>query len=250
MGNLIQSLSQTPLPTILVAAGILFLFIGIGGHLGAQIATDTIKRKLAGALGGVLLVCGISFYFGGQLNNYASKEISSPSKTVKESTCQLRANTLPPGRITESQEQFSMLEATLTVQSGDDQIIVGKMSIESGDSTRCEILSSSGGQPITLKETILSDVTKTTTSIADNNTTETEEGVFSGHSVLIEKKGGTWIKSLLGAEPTEEQKAELREPYADEYETYPSDSVKVGTTWTLGGAAVGIHKRLRELAFC
>lgn len=235
MSDLINSLSGTPLPTILVVAGVVFLFLSIGGRLGAQIATDTIKRTFAGVLGSVLLIGGISLYMGGQLYDQAPEGESKPSKVTNKKTYTLRADSVPPGRIIEVLTQFSWPEANMTIVSGADQTKNVKISVVSNEITKSEILSSLGGRPTALKETILSDTTKTTTYIDGDEKTVTEEGSLSGHSILIEKQGGRWVKSLLGAEPTAEQQAELREPYGDEYETYPAGSVEVGTTWALDG---------------
>ena len=104
MGNLIQSLSQTPLPTILVVAGILFLFLSIGGHLGAKVTTDSIKRKFAGMLGVVLMIGGISLYFAGELNDQKSQE-SPLSEVVRDNAYELRANSIPSGRVIEESSQ-------------------------------------------------------------------------------------------------------------------------------------------------
>jgi len=231
--DLIQSLSQTPLPTILVVAGIIFLFLSIGGRLGAQIATDTIKRKFAGLLGVMLLIGGISLYFAGQLPTQVPRK-ESPSKTVEKNAYQLRASSLPSGRITEEKMQFSLSEGTLTFQN-DDQVAAGRITMEGGESSKHEILSSSQGRPTALKKTILSEFTTTTIEIAGNITNETVNGPLAGHRILIEKQDGIWSKRLLDAEPTEEQRTELRSPYADEYETYPAGMVEVGATWKLDG---------------
>lgn len=245
MSDLIQFLSQTPLPTILVVAGILFLFLSIGGRLGAQITTDIIKRKSAGILGVVLLTIGLSLSLAGQLRHHNPQEPTLP-KVVRDNSYLLRADSVPPGRVTEEKSQFRLSEGTLTLQSGEEHVI-GKINIVSSDSSKLEVLSSSDGRPTVLKETILSDVTKTTTHVAEDVTTDTENGVLSGHSILIEKKGGTWIRSLLGAEPTEAQRTELRSPYADEYETYPAGAVEIGTTWTLDGPQVAYFSGLGNL---
>ena len=59
MIELIEKLSETPLPTILVIAGLLFLFIGLGGRFTANVVTDKVNVKLAAFVGAVLLLMGI-----------------------------------------------------------------------------------------------------------------------------------------------------------------------------------------------
>jgi hypothetical protein len=61
-GILIQ-IAKTPLPTILVMAGIIFLFLAIVGKLGASIVVSPQKQRLAGLLGSVLLTGGLVLYF-------------------------------------------------------------------------------------------------------------------------------------------------------------------------------------------
>ncbi len=60
--NILKGLAETPVPTILVIAGILFLFIALGGQFGAKIVTDKMKTKAAGILGIILLLIGITIF--------------------------------------------------------------------------------------------------------------------------------------------------------------------------------------------
>ena len=61
MIELVEKLSQTPLPTILVVAGSLFLFVGLGG-IKANIITEKVNVKMATFSGVVLLLLGIIIY--------------------------------------------------------------------------------------------------------------------------------------------------------------------------------------------
>ena len=62
MLDLFDKLSQTPLPTILVVAGILFLFIGLGGKFAAHLITDRINKIIALRIGTILLIIGTFIY--------------------------------------------------------------------------------------------------------------------------------------------------------------------------------------------
>ncbi|MEA3467127.1 MAG: hypothetical protein U9R57_02760 [Thermodesulfobacteriota bacterium] len=62
MEKLIVEIARTPLPTILVMAGILFLFLAVVGKLGAWIVVSPQKQKLAGVLGSLLLIAGVILY--------------------------------------------------------------------------------------------------------------------------------------------------------------------------------------------
>jgi hypothetical protein len=66
MLELIKSLVTTPIPTILVIAGLFFLFLAIGGQFGAKIVTDRIKPQSAGIVGAVLLIAGVAIYWLGE----------------------------------------------------------------------------------------------------------------------------------------------------------------------------------------
>ncbi len=58
----ITSIINTPIPTILIIIGAVFLFVAIGGQFKTTIVTDRIKPKLAGVLGGIFLVIGLTAY--------------------------------------------------------------------------------------------------------------------------------------------------------------------------------------------
>ncbi|MDZ7291678.1 MAG: hypothetical protein ONB44_17565 [candidate division KSB1 bacterium] len=66
MLELIKSLATTPIPTILVVAGLFFLFLAIGGQFGAKIVTDRVKPQSAGIVGAVLLLAGVAIYWFGE----------------------------------------------------------------------------------------------------------------------------------------------------------------------------------------
>ena len=62
MEDIFIEIVKTPLPTILVMSGILFLFLAVVGKFGARIAVNPQKQRLAGLLGAVLLVGGVALY--------------------------------------------------------------------------------------------------------------------------------------------------------------------------------------------
>jgi len=62
MDKAIEALAGTPLPTILAVAGILFIFVAIGGQFGAQIVTDRIKPRAATIVGVLLLIVGVGIH--------------------------------------------------------------------------------------------------------------------------------------------------------------------------------------------
>ena len=63
--ELLKSLADTPIPTILVVAGLFFLFLAIGGQIGAKIVTDKVKQLYAAVLGGICVLLGLAIYWMG-----------------------------------------------------------------------------------------------------------------------------------------------------------------------------------------
>jgi hypothetical protein len=62
MGDFFRAVGTTPVPTILVVAGIIFVFIALGGQFGAHIVTDRIKPSVALISGILMVVVGIGLY--------------------------------------------------------------------------------------------------------------------------------------------------------------------------------------------
>ena len=62
MDSAIAALKDTPIPTILVVAGIVFLLLSIAGQLAGKIAVPVERQRLAAIIGGVLIVMGITLH--------------------------------------------------------------------------------------------------------------------------------------------------------------------------------------------
>jgi uncharacterized protein YecT (DUF1311 family) len=61
--DLIRTVSQTPLPTILVLAGIAFWILAIAGSLAGKITIDPSRRWAAGAVGSAFVGLGLILFF-------------------------------------------------------------------------------------------------------------------------------------------------------------------------------------------
>lgn len=59
MESVLAALKDTPIPTILVLAGIVFLLLSIAGQLAGRIAVAPERQRWAAVVGGVLLAAGI-----------------------------------------------------------------------------------------------------------------------------------------------------------------------------------------------
>ncbi|MBI3005296.1 MAG: hypothetical protein HYY49_07745 [Ignavibacteriales bacterium] len=80
--ELLSGLSNTPLPTILCVAGVLFLLLSISGGLTGKITVPYTKQTTSAIIGGVLLTVGIAIY----LVPKKSPEVSTVSSTTAENT--------------------------------------------------------------------------------------------------------------------------------------------------------------------
>jgi len=62
MSDIITSITNTPIPVILIIIGSFLLFIAIGGQFRTTIVTDKINPKLAGIVGSIFLTIGLTIY--------------------------------------------------------------------------------------------------------------------------------------------------------------------------------------------
>ena len=60
--EILNTLRDTPLPTLLVGAGVLFLVLALVSQLGRYVKMPAQRQKYAAVLGGVLLVVGIGLH--------------------------------------------------------------------------------------------------------------------------------------------------------------------------------------------
>jgi len=58
----VDSLSQTPMPTILVIAGLFFIFLSISGGISGKVQIPLTRQWQSGIAGGILLVIGLAIY--------------------------------------------------------------------------------------------------------------------------------------------------------------------------------------------
>jgi hypothetical protein len=67
MGDIILAVRDTPVPAILVAGGILFLFVAVGGQFGASVDSNKVRRGYAAFIGILLLLGGMALYGAGYI---------------------------------------------------------------------------------------------------------------------------------------------------------------------------------------
>ena len=94
MNDLLNTLSHTPLPTILVVAGIVFWVLAIAGSLAGKVTVEPGKQKTAGFVGTALILLGLILFFApGPINETTKK----PIETTTKSTETTKSDSPPPG---------------------------------------------------------------------------------------------------------------------------------------------------------
>lgn len=84
MNDLLNTLSHTPLPTILVVAGIGFWVLAVAGSVAGKITVEPGKQKTAGVLGTAFLVLGLILFFApGPTNQNESETTTKSTETTK-----------------------------------------------------------------------------------------------------------------------------------------------------------------------
>jgi hypothetical protein len=108
VSDLLSTLSHTPLPTILVVAGIFFWILAIAGSLAGKITVQRDKQKIAGLAGTALIVSGVVLFFQDEPESKTDRPIKDPvttssaSPAAKPTTVRASGGPLirppPPGR--------------------------------------------------------------------------------------------------------------------------------------------------------
>lgn len=77
MDSLIALLQDTPIPTILVVSGIVFLFLALAGQIAGKLEVPPARQKWAAATGAIFLGAGLLLYLAPSLPRTPQAEISS-----------------------------------------------------------------------------------------------------------------------------------------------------------------------------
>ena len=82
MESVLSALKETPIPTILVIAGIVFLLLSMAGQLIGHITVPPERQRWAALTGGVLLIAGIGLHVIPQVWQSApgTKKLRDPSR--------------------------------------------------------------------------------------------------------------------------------------------------------------------------
>jgi hypothetical protein len=240
METLIDALGKTPLPTILVVAGIIFLFLAIGGQLGARFSSERLRPLYALVIGLILLGAGVSMQM-------VQVKVNSASEANKDKLVNAEASPIPPtapvqtytlrgppvkGKMIRTTTRIDMPEQSVSVETGGNYT-TGSASASTEKTERIEIMAVEDVRPVVLRQKILSDARNTTATFAGQTSNNTEKGPLEGATMLVEFKNGQWVRSLMGDTPNQAQKAELQQQFVDSDEIYPTEKVSPGYKWQL-----------------
>jgi hypothetical protein len=89
--DIFEALQNTPIPTILVVAGIAFLLLSVAGQLAGRIAVPPERQRHATIIGGLLLVVGVALNIGPQLWT-SPKPLPPDTKPLSPSTALLESS--------------------------------------------------------------------------------------------------------------------------------------------------------------
>lgn len=125
MDELVSTLQKTPLPTILVVGGIIFLLLSISGGFAGKINILPNRQKMAGLIGGALLACGLTIYLipistqHTNLNDtHGGNDISEPVSDLhkRNENSQTKKFKKPPNELENDSNKWTLIsDETFTV---------------------------------------------------------------------------------------------------------------------------------------
>jgi hypothetical protein len=153
MESVIAALKDTPIPTILVIAGIVFLLLAIAGQLAGRIAVAPERQRWAAIIGGVLLVIGVVLHVLPQvkLTTRGTEEVpaSRPSTPPTKDQPPQSSGVSPSTQPQPSRPESSMQASTENKESNND--ITNATLITEGTAVRGSIATKADRDFFTLK---------------------------------------------------------------------------------------------------
>jgi hypothetical protein len=141
------------------------------------------------------------------------------------------------GQAFRSETKVVLTNGTVVVHAGAERL-EGACSMTMTNIEDDEILAVEGRQVTKQRTTVITDDISRSVQIDGEKDSGTERGPLVGEKILCERKDGKWKNALIGKEPTEKQKKELKffDPAENKDELYPEGKVKPGHTWKVDAA--------------
>jgi hypothetical protein len=151
----------------------------------------------------------------------------------------LSSRNLPKGTVLRAETNVVMADGTVTYTA--DLQVTGKINMQQLEVTETEVMEVTKNEPSKLKIIYVTDTVHMKFRIPNQPENDiTDNGVFHGRSLIMEKNSGIWKQTLTGAKPTPAQARALQTERAFD-DLYPLHRVKRGETWKIEGP------RLRRL---
>ena len=218
--DILMQLSQTSLPGILALAGVFFVFLSLGGKLGAQLVTDNIPKRYAAITGAFLLLCSLVLFVVPMILN---GEIIGPKSNTYSLHPIIPLNQ-PISQLTDMEWSFASLDKSIDCSSKIHKEYI--ITILGRDSN---------GESSVAKRNAVSDISTVSCNISGEKdpVVTTIHGELEGKELLAHQtQEGQWtFDELLGA--TEKQKKAMRiEGFIEPFTGYPHEKVPLGTVIT------------------
>ena len=218
--DILMQLSQTSLPGVLALAGVFFIFLSLGGKLGAQLVTDNIPKRYAAITGAFLLSCSLVLFVVPMIVNGKSIEAKSNTYNLHP----IIPLNQPISQLTDMEWSFASTDKSIDCSSKIHKEYI--ITILGRDSN---------GEASVAKRNAVSDMSTVSCNISGEKdpVVTTIHGELEGKELLAHQtQEGQWsFDELLGA--TEKQKKAMRiEGFIEPFTGYPHEKVPLGTVIT------------------
>ena len=218
--DILKQLSQTSLPGVFALAGVFFIFLSLGGKLGAQLVTDNIPKRYAAITGAFLLSCSLVLFVVPMIVNGKSIEPKSNTYNLHP----IIPLNQPISQLTDMEWSFASTDKSIDCSSKIHKEYI--ITILGRDSN---------GEASVAKRNAVSDMSTVSCNISGEKdpVVTTIHGELEGKELLAHQtQEGQWsFDELLGA--TEKQKKAMRiEGFIEPFTGYPHEKVPIGTVIT------------------
>ena len=219
--DILMQLSQTSLPGVLALAGVFFIFLSLGGKLGAQLVTDNIPKRYAAITGAFLLSCSLVLFVVPMII-FNGKSVEPKSNTYNLHP--IIPLNQPISQLTDMEWSFASTDKSIDCSSKIHKEYI--ITILGRDSN---------GESSVAKRNAVSDISTVSCNISGEKdpVVTTIHGELEGKELLAHQtQEGQWsFDELLGA--TEKQKKAMRiEDFIEPFTGYPHEKVPLGTVIT------------------
>lgn len=219
--DILMQLSKTSLPGVLALAGVFFIFLSLGGKLGAQLVTDNIPKRYAAITGAFLLSCSLVLFVVPMII-FNGKSVEPKSNTYNLHP--IIPLNQPISQLTDMEWSFASTDKSIDCSSKIHKEYI--ITILGRDSN---------GEASVAKRNAVSDMSTVSCNISGEKdpVVTTIHGELEGKELLAHQtQEGQWsFDELLGA--TEKQKKAMRiEGFIEPFTGYPHEKVPIGTVIT------------------